>query len=301
MDDNENNNLQAIQQQMAALQEHLQLLQASNAQLHQSNAQLQHERALREETLIPDDSPLRDYIEEHLQHKPLEKDVRTKALRKYHKLKGLPKALTDKNGLAAKAVGDGHARKMVLTVLPALQKECLDALRVAAAGYNHAAQHAPNDRVAREYLERTLLDVCRIICDNAQRMARTQLETVFEAAGAKGATTLLNHDDIDDDMDLDEPCILRESHVDAIKKICKYHAGISKNKPKSNNRNDRRGNQWQRRSGRRGRGGYGGGRGGRGGGGFGGGRGGYGGWRGGYGGGRGGADGANNNGGGPNP
>ena len=226
---------------------------------------------------------LRKYIPSHLQAKPMDTAMRKKAIRKYHKVKGLPQPLTDKNGLAAKAVGDGHAKKMVLTILPNLQRECLDALRVAASGLTYSTRTRDNER-ARHHLEQTLADVCAIISDNAQRMARTQLETVFEAAGTKGATTLLDPDDVDED-DVEEPCILRESHVDAIKKTRKYLEGIAQAKPKSSNNrsNNQRNNYRGRRNNYRGRGGGGRGRG-------------RGGWRGGgYGGGRGGDYNNNNN------
>ena len=278
---------------MQELKDQMATLQAQVGQLQTSNEKLQHEAALRGDELeMP--NALRAYIPHHLQAKPMDKDARKKALRKYHKVEGLPQALTDKNGLAAKAVGDGHARKMVLTILPNLQKESLDALRVAASGLTFS-DRARNDTEARRYLEQTLADVCAIISDNAQRMARTQLEMVFEATGTKGATTL--HDDADlDDADPEEPSILRESHVDAIKKTRKYLDGIEKAKPKGGSLGSRSNQRRGRRSNFRGRGG-----------GKGRGRGGYGGWRGGgggYSGGRGGynSGNSNNNGGSsPNP
>jgi uncharacterized membrane protein YgcG len=268
---NNENQLQELQNAMAALQ-------AKVGELQTSNAKLQHEAALRDEIEMAAD--LRNYIPSHLQAKPMDTAIRKKAIRKYHKVKGLPQPLTDKNGLAAKAVGDGHAKKMVLTILPSLQRECLDALRVAASGLTYSTRARDHEK-ARHYLEQTLADVCGIISDNAQRMARTQLETVFEAAGTKGATTLLDLDDVDDD-DLEEPCILRESHVDAIKKTRKYLEGIAQAKPKSSNNKNNNQRRW-RRNNYRGRGGGGKGRG-------------RGGWRGGsYGGGRGGDNNNNNN------
>jgi hypothetical protein len=237
--------LQALQQQVAALQ--------------QANTVLQHQKELQRNGLDLCDE-VKELFVAHLQFKQMDAAERKRTLNAYPKSGDLPSALTDSNGLAAKAVGDGQARKLVLTQLPALQRESLDALRVAATGLHMGLQMQnapPEQRVA--HLQSVLADVVKIICDNAQRVAKTQLEAVFDAAKAKGAYALLQIDPTEESCDIDEKNdnILQSAHVDAMAEIKKYNRSVETTKPKFPGRG-RGGGRGGNGSGWRGRGGRGG-------------------------------------------
>lgn len=210
---------QANAQLLASLAEQVKILQ-------RDNAVLKHKAILREEVdMAPD---VAQYVVGHLQVKPLDSDHRKQALGKFRRLKGLPKALTDSNGFAAKAVGDGPQKKWVLNSLPAMQREDLDVVRVAASALNDSLSIPQDDPRFGQLLQNALAQVCALACDNAQRKARTQLELIFEAAGTKGAATLLKNGDNfeDNDLDPDDTNILRQGHVDAMENTRKYLDGI---------------------------------------------------------------------------
>ena len=216
-------------------------LQQQIAVLQQANATLQQKQELQRNGL-----DLHEHVKQcfaaHLQHKQiLAPAERKRALSAYPKSSDLPSALVDSNGLAAKAVGDGQARKWALTQLPALQRETLDILRVAATGLHMGLamqnQQQPSAEQCVHHLVSVLEDVIKLTCDNAQRLAKTQLETIFEAAKAKGAYALLETDPGEQSCDIDEKNdnILQAAHVDAMAEIKKYNKSVEVSKP--NNRN----------------------------------------------------------------
>jgi hypothetical protein len=219
----------------------LQNLQQQINVLQQANAALQQKQELQRNGL-----ELHQHVKErfaaHLQHKQiLEPAERKRTLSAYPKSNDLPSALIDSNGLAAKAVGDGQARKWALTQLPALQRETLDILRVAATGLHMGLAMQNQQQASAEqcahHLSSVLEDVIKLACDNAQRLAKTQLETIFEAAKAKGAYALLCTDPDEEGCDVDEKNdnILQAAHVDAMAEIKKYNKSVEV--PKQNNRN----------------------------------------------------------------
>lgn len=228
------------------MQEQINALQQANADLRSTEAAKRDGIALRPE--------VRELFAPHLQYKQMDASERKRTISAYPKSQQLPQALTDANGLAAKAVGEGPAKKWALTTLPALQREALDVLRVAAVGL-HAARNNNNGQARIVQLEQTLVDVITLASDNAQRMARTQLETIFDAAGTKGAMALINLDpDADHQVEIDvaDNSILQAVHVDAMQEIKKYARAVQPEKKQSGGRGGR--------GGRRGNGGKGGGK-----------------------------------------
>ena len=233
--------------QLQRMQEQINALQQANADLRNTEAAKRDRIALRPE--------VRDLFAPHLQYKQMDAAARKRAINNYPKSHQLPQALTDANGLAAKAVGEGPAKKWALTTLPALQREALDVLRVAAVGL-HAARNNSNGEARIIQLEQALADVITLASDNAQRMARTQLEAIFDAAGTKGAMALINLDpDADHQVEIDiaDTSILQAVHVDAMQEIKKYARAVQPEKKQPGGRGGR--------GGRRGNGGKGGGKG----------------------------------------
>ena len=107
------------------------------------------------------------------------------------------------------------------------------------------------------------MDVTALPSDNAQRMARTQVETIFDAAVVKGAMTFisLNGDQEQEvEIDLGESNILQAVHVGAMREIKKYARAVQPERKQNFNRNGRKGGRG-REGGRRGNGGKGGGKG----------------------------------------
>ena len=213
-------------------------MQAQINALQQANMDLRNKEEAKRDgiDLRPE---VRELFAPHLQLKQMDTADRKRAITGYPKSHQLPQALTDANGLAAKAVGEGPAKKWALTTLPALQREALDVLRVAAVGL-HAAISIQDGNTRINQLERTLMDVIALASDNAQRMARTQLETIFDAAGAKGAMALISLDRDQEqavEIDLGDSNILQAVHVDAMQEIKKYARAVQPERKQNLNRN----------------------------------------------------------------
>ena len=150
--------LQALQQQVAALQ--------------QANTVLQHQKELQRNGLALCDE-VKELFVAHLQFKQMDAAERKRTLNAYPKSGDLPSALTDSNGLAAKAVGDGQARKLVLTQLPALQRESLDALRVEVV--------ADGRRLVRRERDTSRGEGAHVRVQGARRQPKTQVAVVPRA------------------------------------------------------------------------------------------------------------------------
>ena len=194
----------------------------------------------------------------HLQCRPLEASERRSLLSDYPRPDQLPSPITDANGLASKTLNDSAQRKLVLTTLPQLQRDALDAGRVAAAAWEHSLSLIDPDAKA-EYLLQAVQDILGLSIDNAQRMAKTQLELTFESAGAKGAYSLLNLEPRTDDLDFRDPSLLQQAHVECIKDIRSFNGSLEaarkkREGPKNNNnfgRNRSNGSSnWRSRGGR---------------------------------------------------
>ena len=204
----------------------------------------------------------------------MEAGDRSKILRGYPKIRKGPQPLTDYNGLAGKLL-QAHKQKQVITKdLPGYQRDDLDVLRIAAQGWSAALNYDDNDDPAQAIQQacQALRDITYIVCDNAARKAKQQLQLTFEAVDAKGAYAVCDLDPKSNDCELDASChsIIQDMHVAAITRIkklsnsCKQKAHKPKNENKSyrnnNNYNSYRGGRGGSFRGRggsyRGRGGF---------------------------------------------
>ena len=216
----------------ADVSEQLRQLQQQVEQLQQHNVALQARSA--PATLHPDVAAL---VAPHLQLRPMDASERKRLVGSYPKCDAVPVALRDDNGLAAKAIGEGAQRKWLLTYIPQFQKDALDLLRVASVGLSTALLiESGVQRV--ECLQNALRDVVTIASDNAQKLARVQLEQLFEAAGTKGASSILRtqggDDDNDIDIDLHDNNIVQHAHIDAMRDIRKFSTDIDNARRKPN-------------------------------------------------------------------
>ena len=242
-------------------------LQAQQQQQQQLISQLQSgvgqsislaTAATAKDTSVELNSAIKDCYPPHLQCSPLEASERKILLKQYAKPEGLPKTLRDDNGLAAKAIGDGKDKKTFLNTIPQFQREALDILRVATAGWQHALNiQDPSARA--NFLVRAIRDVVVLSADNAQRMAEVQIKGIFEAAGAKGGQAFVRCDlkNADADIDFDDNNIVQAAHIEAMSDLRKFSSQI---KPKTNNGKGKRnhnqggGSRWRGGGGWRGRG-----------------------------------------------
>ena len=198
------------------MQASIQHLQQDNFHLRQ--AQLQQERELappaKTRTFELDDV-VKNCIPPHLQLKPLEASDRSKILAGYPKPEPpLPKSLRDENGLATRAIKDAASRKLAITHLPGFQKDHLDVARIAATAWQGALNPDIDDAARLQLLQGAIKDVLVIACDNAQKLAATQLKTTLEGAGAKGAYSLLDLASATEDIDFDNDNILQHAHYE---------------------------------------------------------------------------------------
>jgi hypothetical protein len=206
---------------ITALQQQVAQLQHQQEQQHQD---LRNVAADRTANSVDLHSSILGALPQHFQLQTLDAEKRRRLLAKYPKTSQLAKPLRDDNGLASGALGEHHKdRKWILTHLPQYQRDNIDALRVAATGWNHAlAIQEPQER-AKVLLE-VLRDVAVLTADNCAKLADVQLRTVFEAAGAKGALSFLNlkpakPDDLQEvqpDIDIYDNNIIQQSHIEAM-------------------------------------------------------------------------------------
>ena len=192
--------------------------------LQQRNEQMQREIQSAPKT-VELDSAIRDAIAGHLQLQPLDAARRKRTISRYPKSDQLPKAITDDNGLASKAIADPVGKRTVTQDLPQLQRDALDVLRMAATGWHQALQLEGNTPRS-EFLMEVIRDIAIISCDNAQRMAEKQLRQAFEHAKAKGAQAIIDLGDNSSSIDYEDHSIFQLAHVDAIQQIRKYNAAV---------------------------------------------------------------------------
>ena len=94
-------------------------MQAQLNALQQRNEQMQREIQTAPKT-VELCNEVRDAIASHLQLQPLEAAKRKRILSRYPKSDQLPRAITDDNGLAAKAISDPGGRRAVTQESPQL-------------------------------------------------------------------------------------------------------------------------------------------------------------------------------------
>ena len=230
-DDDGKINVAELGTTLAALQQQIDTLQAQNLELKR-----QQDR--RDGVQLHDD--ILALFPAHIQREPMASTERKRMLAKYAKCDQLPVSLKDDNGLASKAMGDGTSKKWVISHMQTTQKEALDLLRVGALGLQ-GALGIPDDAARAAHLLVVLRDVVSLSCDNAQRLARTQIEHVFEAAQAKGAYTLMDFAQDSEDIDDKDTNIIQQAHIDAMQDIRKFNASVKNNNNNNNNKGTRSG------------------------------------------------------------
>ena len=132
--------------------------------------QLEKGRELREEL----HEVVSEAIVPHLQMAPLfTTQDRKQLLKGYRNFEAIPKPLSDNNGLVAK-VAQGE-RKQYITDWTKFQKGQLDIVRIAADAWDTALGPGDDNSKARMCLQ-ALRDLCQLSSDNAQIMAKKQLD-----------------------------------------------------------------------------------------------------------------------------
>ena len=228
---------QALLNQMAHLQAQLQHLQAAAANDQRGDALQLHQDII---ACIPG----------HLQQVCMDASQRKQIMRAYPKsTPDLPKIIKDDNGLGAKAISDATSRKWLTSLVPTFQRDNLDVARVAAAGLQLSFDFDGDSAARVQHLHGTLRDVLVLACDNAQKLAETQLKLTFEAAGAKGAYSLMDLSPTTQDLDFSDGNLLQQSHIEAIQELRKFNASFIKP-----NNNKHRPGHYLNRGGRGGRG-----------------------------------------------
>ena len=210
-------------------------MQAQLNDLQQRNEQMQRDMQAAPKTLELRDE-VRDAIPAHLQLQPLDAAQRKRILNRYPKSDQLPRAITDDNGLASKAISDPIGRRAVTQDSPQLQRDALDVLRMAATAWHQAPQH-DNDQRRAEFLTEVIRDIAIIACDNAQKMADKQLKQAFEHAKAKGAQAILDLADNSSSIDFNDHNVFQHAHVEAIQQIRKYSAAVEQKRGNGRNGN----------------------------------------------------------------
>ena len=199
----------------------------------------------------------------HLQLAPLDAAKRKKVLSQYPKWDGMPQPIRDENGLANRALA-GESKKWITTDLVRFQQDTLDALRIATAAWDRILTQN-HDQQLLESTICALQDLTVLLGDNAARLGRFQLQSAFEAAGAKSAASLLQCDPNSEqiEFDLSVHTLFQQAHLDAIHDLQQYNSRIdsamrskSKNGQQNNYRGGGRGFRGDRQRGRGGKGSY---------------------------------------------
>jgi hypothetical protein len=171
------------------------------------------------------DEDVRSRYAPHLQVPPMETHVRKQIMAGYPKVEPLPKVLKDSNGLATLGIKSQFMRNQITTKYPDHQRDALEVVRVLAGTY----QRIRNNDVELRELPKILEDLLSIASDNAQRLAKAQLEASINARQQKGAMSLMD----EDKFDYKDDNILQSSHVLAISTLAKAKSNLQKALPKS--------------------------------------------------------------------
>ena len=218
----------------------------------------------------PLDGRIQACIAPHLQLKPMEQADRNRIIRQYNRHQGLPEPIRDSNELGGRAVTTKDDKKWLVTHLPQLQRDAIDIIRIASAAWQAAIDIQQPQRQL-DLMQAAIRDITAIASDNAQRMGKLQLQQTFEAAGAKGAYTIINLEENTADIDVNEHSLFQQAHIEALQDLKRFTTTIDtskrqEKKPHTDNRGNRgsgRRQDFGRGNGGsfRGRGGYGFGRG----------------------------------------
>ena len=201
----------------------LQQLQDDIAQLR--TAFVQKERQRLGSTTVRIDDDVRAKYAPHLQIPPMETHIRKQIMASHPKVEPLPKVLKDSNGLATLGIQHQFMRNQISTKYPDHQRDALEIIRVIAGVY----QRIRNQEVDSSELPKIFEDLLSIASDNAQRLAKAQLDASINARQQKGAMSLLDRDK----FDFKDDNIIQSSHVQAISTLAKAKANIQKALPRS--------------------------------------------------------------------
>ena len=165
---------------------------------------------------------------------------RKSKLANYRKFESFPTAKVDQNGLVGKIFSGQGQLKQAVTELSKHQRNALDIARIAADTWDSCLEGEPSNEMFERALK-ALRDIMELSFDNAQFMAKKQLEHVFEAAQAKGAYALLHFDTSEgSDIDLCSDEILQPAYVKAIESFRKISKSVEPHK-KQSTKNGQRG------------------------------------------------------------
>ena len=167
---------------------------------------------------------VRQKIPVHLQvGSQLSADERKTTLAKWRKFEDWPLPLGDKNGLAGKVLqGQGQLKQFVTSDISKFQRNELDIIRMAADAWDACIGNDYSTEQKADRAVQALRDITILSTDNAQFMAKRQLECIFEGAKAKGAYALLRMDQSEEsDIDLASAEMFQPSYANAVKEFRK--------------------------------------------------------------------------------
>lgn len=232
---NENAQAQAIyemQQAIIGMQHRIQEQDQVNADLrreHQNLASrtIANRDSQRNVELHPDIAGL---IAPHLQcASRVKKDERGRILRKYPTFARFPEAIEDGNKLASSCLGEGANRKVILGSMVRFQQDTLDLVRIATSLLQVVSTATDNGINADQIIGQLrdgLADLVVLGSDNAQRVAKHQLQEALKCAGAEGAYSLMGLESEEPDLEVTDHNLFQEAHVDAIKKFKTFSGAV---------------------------------------------------------------------------
>ena len=186
-------------------------IQQLQQQLAESNARQQELIRAQKLTTVHELHPLvREIVPTHLHVKPFKAEER-KQLLTTKKFKNLPRALKDHNGLALRGIKSEQTKKFINNDLFNMQKRELELATVACALADEFAKDSYSKASAADAIAR----ITKLAYDNAQHMAKLQLETCFKFRGLKGAETMVDYNELDPE----DGNIFQQCHIDAIREM----------------------------------------------------------------------------------
>lgn len=218
-----------IADQLRGLQQQLAISQQQIALLSQNQNRFET-RAERNEEELPE--CLQEFIAAHPQQpRLLPDDERKRLLRNVPKFAGV-EAVSDKNGLATKGMGQKE-KKWVTKDLVNSQKDSNDIIRVAAAALVVLDNNPPD---CSTQIREALIAVARLAGDNVQKSATSQLQLCLEHTKAAGADYLIKFDNNEEKFAHEDRNIFQQAHLDAIKEFKRFANQLDKAKetPKKN-------------------------------------------------------------------
>jgi hypothetical protein len=198
--------LQTIQQQVQQIQE-------LNARL----GNLESKQQVRDNELTMYDE-LRDDVPSHLAYARIPQGERKKILNSYAKVADLPQPLQDGNGLATRGIQNKFVKQVISTHYCKAQREALDVLKVATSALIQLKSNVQID------VGKILRDIVAITVDNAQSLAKQQLQLSLEARSQKASESLLSEEKID----VSDTNIIQERHVLAMSELYKFKLNVDK-------------------------------------------------------------------------